>query len=210
NSFSVEPLMLQFYHRDLVDSAGTFYNLLGWAQARGKDKNYKKYLKARETFSTCGGASIYRREIFDIIGYFDENHFAYLEDVDIGYRARIYGYKNYYEPKARVYHVGSGATGSRHNSFKVRVSARNNIWLIYKNMPIFQMVINIPFLLLGIAIKGLFFAKKGLIKDYSQGIYLGLIGLKKIKKVEYKNNNLFNYLKIELALLRNLLLIVLQ
>ena len=54
------------------------------------------------------------------LGLLDEKHFAYLEDIDLGYRARIEGYENRYEPKAVVYHVGSGTTGSRYNEFKVR------------------------------------------------------------------------------------------
>ena len=60
--------------------------------------------------------AIYRRSVFDEIGYFDENHFAYLEDIDIGYRARIYGYYNMYCPTALVYHVGSGTSGSKYLS----------------------------------------------------------------------------------------------
>lgn len=208
--FSVEPLMIQFYNREKVDSAGTFYNILGWANARGKDKDFRKYLKGRESFSTCAGASIYRRAIFEEIGYFDESHFAYLEDVDIGYRARIYGYKNYYEPKSIVYHVGSGATGSRHNAFKVKISARNNVWLIYKNMPVIQLLLNLPFLLMGTLIKCLYFFKKGLAKDYVKGICSGIMALKNTKKVKYSKHHLRNYLKIEAALLYNLFLIVLQ
>ena len=76
---------------------------------------------------------------------FDEEHFAYLEDLDIGYRARICGYQNWYAPKAKVYHVGSGTSGSRYNQFKIRYSSRNNIYLIYKNMPFLQIVLNLPF-----------------------------------------------------------------
>ena len=66
----------------------------------------------------CGGAAIYRRSVFEEIGYFDEEHFAYLEDPDIGYRARIYGYENRYEPKAAVLHYGRASTGSRYNPRK--------------------------------------------------------------------------------------------
>ena len=68
----------------------------------------------------------------ELCGYFDENHFAYLEDIDIGYRANIYGYPNQYVPQAVVYHAGSAVSGSRHNEFKVRLSAANSIYLIYK------------------------------------------------------------------------------
>lgn len=96
------------------------------------------------------------------IGYFDENHFAYLEDIDIGYRARIFGYQNGYCPDAIVYHAGSGASGSRYNAFKVDLSSRNSIYLIYKNMPLLQLILNLPFLLLGFLVKTLFFIKRDL------------------------------------------------
>ena len=83
-------------------------------------------------FAACAGAAIYRRGISGKDRTFDEEHFAYLEDTDIGYRARLLGYENWYEPSAKVYHVGSGTSGSRYNLFKIRYSSRNNIYLIYK------------------------------------------------------------------------------
>lgn len=65
---------------------------------------------------------MYRRELFAKVGLFDELHFAYLEDLDLGYRAKIQGYRNVYCPTAKVYHVGSGTSGSKYNSFKVKLS----------------------------------------------------------------------------------------
>ena len=60
----------------------------------------------------------------------------------MGYRAKIYGYRNIYCPTAKVYHVGSGTSGSKYNSFKVRLAARNNLYLNYKNMPLPQLAVN--------------------------------------------------------------------
>ena len=154
--FSVEAKMIQYQDRTKIDSAGTFYNAFGWAYARGKDRPADQYRKRGPVFSACAGAAMYRREIFEEIGLFDEEHFAYLEDVDVGYRARIAGYRNVYEPMARIIHVGSAASGSRHNEFKVRLSARNNLYLIYKNMPVLQILLNLPFLLAGFLVKYLF------------------------------------------------------
>lgn len=51
-------------------------------------------------------------------GRIDELHFAYLEDLDLGYRAKIQGYRNVYCPTAKVYHVGSGTSGSKYNGFQ--------------------------------------------------------------------------------------------
>ena len=93
--------------------------------------------------------------------------------MDVGYRARIYGYENWYAPDAMVYHVGSGTSGSRYNQFKIRYSSRNNIYLIYKNMPVLQIIINLPFLVAGFGIKILFFTLKGFGREYIAGIKNG-------------------------------------
>ena len=141
--FSVSSKMIQMYHKDKMDDAGDMYSLLGWAYQRGVGRSSGGYSHPCRVFSACAGAAIYRREIFEKIGYFDEMHFAYLEDIDVGYRARIAGYDNVYCPHAVVYHVGSGTSGSKYNSFKVRLAARNNIYLNYKNMPFLQLLVNV-------------------------------------------------------------------
>lgn len=89
-------------------------------------------------------------------------HFAYLEDLDVGYRARIAGYDNIYCPTAIVYHVGSGTSGSKYNPFKVKLAARNNIYLNYKNMPLLQLAVNLLPILLGMGLKYMFFKKRDL------------------------------------------------
>ena len=138
------------------------------------------------------------------IGYFDEEHFAYLEDTDIGYRARIYGYENWYAPDAVVYHVGSGTSGSRYNHFKTRYSSRNNIYLIYKNMPLLQIILNLPFLAAGFLIKFLFFALKGMGKEYLAGIKNGFSISMNHRKVPFSVRHLPNYCKIQLELWENM------
>ena len=116
---------------ELRDDAGDQYNLLGWGYGRGKGKPCEAYQKRARIFSACGGAALYRRSVLDEIGLFDENHFAYLEDMDLGYRARIHGFENVYEPGARVIHYGSASTGSRYNAWKTRRAAANNVYMIY-------------------------------------------------------------------------------
>ena len=173
-AFSGAARMVRMDDPARMDDAGDYYCALGWAFAAGKDKPGVKYDKPRQIFSACGGACIYRRKTLAEIGLLDENHFAYLEDVDIGYRARIYGYRNLYVPEAVVRHAGSGVSGSRHNAFKVRLSAKNNIYLVCKNMPPVQILINLPFLIAGYLVKTLFFLKKGLLKYWFQGTAEGL------------------------------------
>lgn len=203
--FSVESKMIQYHDQTKIDSAGTYYNALGWAYAYGKDKDAGAYNRYRKIFAACGGASIYRKEVFETIGMFDEKHFAYLEDVDIGYRAKIFGFENAYEPKAQVIHVGSAASGARHNEFKINLSSRNNIYLIFKNMPLIQIIVNLPCLLLGFLIKYFFFQRKGFGKIYLNGLKEGIKMCGREDKVRYKKKNLKNYIKIQIELWLNII-----
>ncbi|MEG1137046.1 MAG: glycosyltransferase family 2 protein [Lachnospiraceae bacterium] len=201
--FSVSSKMLQLYHPELIDSAGDLYTLMGWGVCRGTGRPATNYTKTDEVFTTCAGASIYRKSIFTQIGYFDESHFAYLEDIDVGYRAKIYGYRNIYCPSAIVYHVGSGTSGSKYNTFKVKLSARNSIYLNYKNMPLLQLVINAVPLILGYIVKYLFFCKIGFGQDYKDGLKEGIQNLSKCKKVPFQVKHLGCYMKIEWELMVN-------
>ena len=205
NAFSCGARMVQYHDRDKLDDVGNYYCALGWSFARGRGKDIHAYETEDRIFSACAGAAIYRKKILEKIGYFDEEHFAYLEDTDIGYRARIYGYENWYAPKAIVYHVGSGTSGSRYNQFKTRYSSRNNIYLIYKNMPLLQIILNLPFLAVGFLIKFLFFAVKGMGKEYAAGIKNGFSISMKNKKVPFRIKHLPNYCKIQLELWINII-----
>ena len=202
--FSVASKMIQMKDPDKLDGAGDLYSAFGWAYARGKGRSSAGYTREARVFAACGGAAIYRRSILDEIGWFDEFHFAYLEDTDIGYRARIMGYRNIYCPEARVYHVGSGVTGSRYNDFKIRISARNNMYVIMKNMPALQVIINLPFLLAGFMIKALFFIMIGHGRAYLSGLKRGYILCRQARKFPYSSKNLKNYFVIQLELWLNL------
>lgn len=201
--FSCSSKMIQFHNREFMDDAGDYYCALGWAFGRGKGGSVKNYEDETDVFAACAGAAVYRKELIEKLGYFDEAHFAYLEDVDIGYRARIHGYRNVYAPKAVVYHVGSGFSGSTHNAFKVKLSSRNNIYLAYKNMPLLQILLNSPLLILGHGVKWLFFLKKDLGKEYIAGVKEGFALCKKDKKVRFLWKNLPNYIVIQLELWLN-------
>lgn len=205
NAFSCGAKMVQYHDRDRLDDAGNYYCALGWSFARGRGRDIHAFEKEEKIFAACAGAAIYRKKILDQIGLFDEEHFAYLEDVDIGYRARIYGYENWYAPEAVVYHVGSGTSGSRYNQFKTRYSSRNNVYLVYKNMPFLQILLNLPFLAAGFVVKFLFFAVKGMGREYLAGIKNGFSISRKDRKVPFTLKHLKNYCRIQLELWRNIL-----
>lgn len=206
--FSGAARMVRMDAPSRIDDAGDYYCALGWAFAAGRDKPAENYDAPREIFSACGGACIYRRRILQKIGMLDENHFAYLEDVDLGYRARLYGFRNLYVPGAVVRHAGSASSGSRYNAFKAELTARNSVYLAYKNMPPGQMLLNLPFLLAGFLIKQLFFLKKGLGQSWWKGLVKG-IGLcrspeGKKRRVRFDSERLPAYVRIQWELWRNI------
>ena len=111
--------------------------MMGWGYAGEPDDRFRitpkmiRYLRpVPELLSTDEACLIKSASL-------TKSHFAYLEDIDVSYRAMIYGYKNRFCASALVYHVGSGTSGSKYNTFKVKLSARNSVWLNYKNMPLF-------------------------------------------------------------------------
>ncbi|MBO4784443.1 MAG: glycosyltransferase family 2 protein [Lachnospiraceae bacterium] len=209
STFSIQCKMLSAFNHALIDNAGDFYNIFGWARTRGKDKLADSHNKPGEIFSSCAGAAIYRRSILNELGLFDENHISYLEDVDIGFRARVYGYVNKYEPAAKVFHEGSATSGSRYNEYKVKLAARNSILVRYKNQTVLQKIVNFPAQEAGIIIKQLFFIRKGLGKVYRAGIKEG----RKVKRSEAERNRKIVFdsakrkraLKIEFDMIKNII-----
>lgn len=208
--FSCGARVMDYRNRSVIDSAGDYYTAFGWAVSRGKGKEYTvssgsgkqkpRFSAARNVFSCCAAAAIYRTKAVKRLNGLDPHHFAYLEDVDLGYRAKIYGYENRYEPTAVVYHVGSATTGTRYNEKKVFLSARNTIYVLYKNMPVPQILLNLPFILAGMVIKTVFFAKKDFAFDYLKGIGTGIATCMQCPKVAYQRKNFRNYVRIQFEL----------
>ena len=202
--FSVSSLMLRYYEPELADDAGDYVNILGWACKTGDGLRATRYQKQRRCFSACGGAALYRKSILDEIGLFDENFFAYLEDVDIGWRANSLGYKNIYCPRAVCRHIcgatTGGAAGAKYNDFKSVQSGRNNLLLPYKNMPIIMFILNLPFLFLGYLIKVLFFSIRGYGKPFTKGMIEAFKTFGKLEKPKFRFKNIPNYILVEISL----------
>ena len=201
--FSVQAKMLQYDNKELIDDVGDEYNLLAWTKKTGENHHSSEFEEVKEIFSSCAGAAMYKKPILEKIGLFDDNFFAYMEDVDLAIRSRINGYRNLLCPDAIVYHIGSATSGSRYNEFKVRLAARNNVWVVYKNLPIPLKIVNFIFLFFGFLIKYLFFVKKGFGSTYLSGIREGLSTRSKIDKVKFESKNIKNYFKIEYRLIIN-------
>lgn len=128
--------MLSFHNREILDGAGDAFMRGGVGYRLGTmEPDSAEYSRSRQVFGACAGAALYRREFFTELGSFDEDFFAYLEDVDLNLRAASRGRKCYYVAEAKVYHIGSATTGSKINAFTVSLSTRNNLCLLLKNYP---------------------------------------------------------------------------
>jgi len=133
---------------NVINSTGINLDAVGIAwDRRGGELDNRLETEPVEVFGPCAGAALYRRAMLDEIGLFDEDFFAYLEDVDLAWRARLAGWRCLYVPAARVFHVHSG-TAVEGSPFKNRLLGRNKIWLIAKNYPMPQLVFYLPLILL--------------------------------------------------------------
>ncbi len=131
---SCAPKMLLYHPPGVIDSAGIEVDLagIGWNCQRGEaDTNEHA---RREVFGPCAGAALYRRAMLEQIGLFDETYFAFYEDVDLAWRARLAGWRCLYVPTAVVYHVHS-ALWQKQPARKVYLLARNKLLTIAKNYP---------------------------------------------------------------------------
>jgi GT2 family glycosyltransferase len=120
---------------ELLDGAGDSYHVSGRAWRNGHRRRWTEWPGAiMEVFAPCAAAALYRREPFEEVGGFDEAYFCYFEDVDLGFRLRLHGYRSIYVPAAIVKHVSSASSGYRSN-FAVYHGERNAVWTFVKDMP---------------------------------------------------------------------------
>ncbi len=117
-----------------LDGTGDF--LTSWLLPfpRGRDEVDENQYSEGEVTSASGGASLYTRKVLERVGLFDEDFFAYYEDVDISLRAQLAGFKIYYNPKAIVYH-SQGSTSSKIKGFTTYHTLKNGPLLWIKDVP---------------------------------------------------------------------------
>ncbi|TRO82710.1 glycosyltransferase family 2 protein [Desulfuromonas acetexigens] len=120
----------------LLDGEGDVYHISGlvWRSGHGRPVS-EGAREPREIFSPCAAAALYRADAFLRVGGFDEDFFCYVEDVDLGFRLRLLGYKALLVPSSVVHHVGSATTGGGQSDFALYHGHRNLIWTYVKNMP---------------------------------------------------------------------------
>jgi len=122
-----------FIDRKTINSAGDLYRRDGVPGNRGvHEVDEGQYDRSEYVFGASGGASLFRRRLFDEIGFFDERLVSYCEDVDWAWRMQLAGYRCLYVPDAVAYHWGSATGGGALASY---YCGRNFIRVLLKNLP---------------------------------------------------------------------------
>jgi len=139
--------MLNFFQADRIDSVGIYPTTAGIGSSLGiAETDHGQYDEQRDVFGACAGAALYRRSMLEEIGFFDSDFFAYYEDLDLAWRARLNGWKAVTAPKALVYHVHS-ATAGRMSNFTVYHTHRNKWYVIIKNWPLSLVLRYLPLII---------------------------------------------------------------
>ncbi len=139
-----------FEQRELLDGAGDVFT---WAATGGRrghgQRDRGQYDAPGEIFGACGGAALYKRSVLRLVGDFDEDFFAFYEDVDWNLRAQLAGFSCRYVPSAVVYHMGSATIGRGLSDFTRYHLWRNTLWIIAKDIPAGALLRHAPQLILG-------------------------------------------------------------
>ena len=125
---------VRFFGEQRLDSAGMLVCGDGSSKQRGHSKPPEDFPVAEETLFPSGSAALYRREMLEAIGAFDDSFFLYCEDTDLGLRGRWAGWKCLYVPEAVVEHHYSHSAG-RASPLKAYYVERNRLFVLAKNFP---------------------------------------------------------------------------
>jgi len=139
--------MVSAHDPGLIDSCGIEVDRagIGWNRHSG-DRDRLDERSPYEVFGPCAGAALYRRAMLDQVGLFDEDYFAYYEDIDLAWRAQRAGWRCLYVPAARVLHRHS-STLKEGSSLKSYYLGRNKVWTLVKNYPWPDWLVYLPAIL---------------------------------------------------------------
>jgi len=181
------PKMLSFHDHAILDGAGDGYLRGGAGYRLGTmEMDSSAYDQPGPVFGACAGAVLYRRPLFEKVGLFDEDFFAYLEDVDLNLRINRAGLRGYYVPASRVYHVGSATTGSKINPITIRLSTRNSLYVLLKNYQFCLFVRFLPVIVIYQLCWLLFAIKKHQFPSYCSGLCQAMAQLRQMRKKHHE------------------------
>ena len=145
-----QPKLLDYKKRNIFEYAGAsggFIDILGYPFCRGRifdhlEKDKGQYDDAIEVFWASGACLFVRASHFYEIGGLDEDFFAHQEEIDLCWRLKNSGYKIMVQPKSLVFHVGGGTLNAS-SPFKTHLNFRNNLFMLFKNLPTAHLFVTI-------------------------------------------------------------------
>jgi GT2 family glycosyltransferase len=163
--------LVDFRDRRVLDGAGDALRLSGLPYRLGHgERDRGQFDRPAYVFSACAAAALYRREMLDDVGLFDEDFVSYCEDGDLSFRGQLAGYRCLYVPGAVVYHVGSASTGGKRSATATRLGTRNSLSLLIKNLPPSAVPHVLPFFVLGQFARSLTAAATGVLGAHLRGL----------------------------------------
>ncbi|HOV45201.1 MAG TPA: glycosyltransferase family 2 protein [Ferruginibacter sp.] len=146
-----QPKILSFKQKkyfEYAGAAGGWIDSMGYPFSRGRvfdccETDNGQYNNASPCFWATGTAMFVRTEVFKQLAGFDESFFAHQEEIDLCWRMQLAGYAVFVQPASVVYHIGGGTLPSG-NSRKVYLNYRNNLVMLYKNLPVSEKIWKIP------------------------------------------------------------------
>ncbi|MCY1720920.1 glycosyltransferase family 2 protein [Prolixibacteraceae bacterium Z1-6] len=139
---AVQPKVLSYNEPEYFEyagAAGGFIDKYGYPFCRGRildkvEKDEKQYNTSSEIFWATGACMFVRADVFKNSGGLDADFWAHMEEIDLCWRLKNRGYKIVYEPQSTIYHLGGGSL-EYGNPKKVYLNFRNNLFMLYKNLP---------------------------------------------------------------------------
>jgi GT2 family glycosyltransferase len=137
-----QPKILSYYNRthfEHAGAAGGFIDRFGFPFCRGRifgvvEEDEGQYDSITDIFWATGACLFIRSEIYRKAGGLDDDFFAHMEEIDLCWRLKSRGYRIVCIPESKVYHMGGG-TLNVENPHKTYLNFRNNLLLLYKNLP---------------------------------------------------------------------------
>jgi len=194
---AVMPKILSYSTKDEFEyagAAGGFIDKYGYPFCRGRilgsiEKDHGQYNDIKEVFWATGACFVVRAELFKKLGGFDDDFFAHMEEIDLCWRLKNLGYKIVYCSYSTVYHVGGGTLPNT-NPFKLYLNFRNNLFLLYKNLPKERFFITLLSRMLLDGISAILFLAKFSFSSFMAVLKAHLHFYKSLKQLRLKRKNL--------------------
>lgn len=194
-----QPKVLSLDRRDEFEyagAAGGFIDRFGYPFCRGRvlevvEKDYGQYDQAMQVSWATGACMMIKSELWNACNGFDPDFWAHMEEIDLCWRAQHLGYKVYCTPASVVYHIGGG-TLNYSNPLKIHLNFRNNLYLLFKNLPGRELATKLPMRMILDGVAAFVFIFKGEFRSFGRVFTAHLKFYSNLPSLTKKRRNIIN------------------